>query len=397
MALIPPRGPLRVYAAMTLVDATGFGLYATGSVLFFTLILKIPASFVGFGLTIAAVVGLLAGLPGGRLSDRFGPKRIMVPLYLLQAVLFGVFPFVRSDVLFVVVVSAIALAEGGARPARRAAISAFATGEARVAVSAYNRAVLNVGFSLGTLGAGAALTIGNPIAFAVLLWGNAISYVFAALLFSRLPMPRLDHAAHERTGLLFTPRIVALALCCGVLFASSSLLEVGLALQVAEKTTAPHWVIAALILINTTLAIAFQVRASRGSETVAGASRANRWAGLCLVAACAFFAASSYPPAVPAVIVLVFAIVALTGGELFSSAAQWGLSYALAPDARQAEFIGGFTLVTFAVGVAGPYLATQVVAHGTIGWAIAAAVFVAAGLLAPIIARPRAAPTPDAA
>ena len=392
MALIPARGPLRVYAAMTLVDSVGFGLYSTGSVLFFTLILRIPASFVGLGLTIAAVVGLSAGWPGGRLSDRFGPKRVMVPLYLLQAVLFTVFPLVRSEVLFIVVVSSIALAEGAARPARRAAISAFATGEARVAVSAYNRAVLNVGFSIGTLGAGAALTIGNATAFAVLLWGNAVSFVFAALLFSRLPMPRAGSTPHEQSGLLLTPRIVASALCCGVLVASSSLLEVGLPLQVAEKTTAPHWLIAALLLVNTGLAIALQVRASRGSESVVGASRANRRAGLCLLAACAFFAASSFPPAVPAAIILVFAIVALTGGELFSSAGQWGLSFALAPDARQAEFIGGFTLVSSALGVAGPYLATQVVAQGIGGWAVAAAAFLAAGLLAPLIARPRATP-----
>jgi MFS family permease len=391
MALIPPAGPLRVYAAMTLVDSVGFGLYSTGSVLFFTLILRLPASFVGFGLTIAAVVGLLAGLPGGRLSDRFGPKRVMVPLYLLQAMLFAVFPFVRSEILFVVVVSAIALAEGGARPARRAAISAFATGETRVAVSAYNRAVLNVGFSLGALGAGAALTIGNATAFAVLLWGNAISFVFAALLFSRLPMPRAERGPRERTGLLFTPRIVASALCCGVLFASSSFLDVGLPLQVAEKTTAPHWIIAALLLVNTGLAIALQVRASRGSETVTGAARANRLAGVCLVIACAFFAGSAFPPAVPTSLILVVAVVALTGGELFSSAGQWGMSYALAPDARQAEFLGGFTLVSSAVGVAGPFLTTQIVANGTVGWAIAAAAFVAAGLLSPIIARPRTA------
>jgi MFS family permease len=122
---------------------------------------------------------------------------------------------------------------------------------------------------------------------------------------------------------------------------------------------------------------------------VVGAARANRRAGICLVVACAFFAASAFPPALPASIILVAAVVALTGGELFSSAGQWGMSYALAPDARQAEFIGGFTLVSSAVGVAGPYLATLIVDRGIPGWAIAAAVFLAAGLLAPVIARPR--------
>lgn len=392
MAIIPPRGPLRVYAAVTLVDSFGTGLYSTGSVLFFTLILHLPASFVGFGLTVAAVAGLTAGLPGGRLSDRFGPKRVMVPLYLLQALLFAAFPLVRSELWFLVVVAGIALAEGGARPARRAAISAFATGDERIRVSAYNRAVLNVGFSLGALGAGAALTIGSAVAFDILLWGNAVSFVIAAVLFARIPLPPADRTPRQRSGLLFTPRIVASALCCGVLYASSSLLDVGLPLQVADKTTAPHWLVAVLLLINTGLAITLQVRASRGSETVAGAAKANRLAGFSLVVACLFFALSSFPAALPAAIILVVATVALTGGELFSSAGQWGMSYAMAPDDRQAEFIGGFTLVSSAIGVAGPYLATQVVAHGIPGWTIAAAAFVLAGMLAPVIARPRATP-----
>jgi hypothetical protein len=63
------------------------------------------------------------------------------------------------------------------------------------------------------------------------------------------------------------------------------------------------------------------------------------------------------------------------------------MSYAMAPDDRQAEFIGGFTLVSSAVGVAGPYLATQVVSNGIPGWAVAAVAFVVAGVLAPVIAR----------
>lgn len=393
MALIPPAGPLRVYAIMTLVDSIGFGLYGTGSVIFFTRILGFSPSFVGLGLTIAAVAGLAAGPPGGRLADRFGPKHSLVPLYLAQAALFVVFPFVASRAMFLIVVLGIALAEGAARPARRAAISIFVAGEARVAVSAYNRAILNVGFSLGALGAGAALAIGSELAYAALVWGNAASFVLAAVLFSRIPMPPIVRTPRVRQGLLFTPRIVASALCCGVLYASASILDVGLPLQVADKTSAPRWMVAVLLLINTALAIALQVRASRGSETVIGAARANRRAGYFLVVACLLFALSAFPAVIPAIVLLVVATVALTGAELFSSAGQWGMSYALAPDERQAEFLGGFILVSSAAGVAGPYLATQVVAHGAIGWAVAAAVFVAAGLAAPVIARQQQTPT----
>jgi hypothetical protein len=95
------------------------------------------------------------------------------------------------------------------------------------------------------------------------------------------------------------------------------------------------------------------------------------------------------PGAALAVVVLVAATVALTGGELFSSAGQWGMSYALAPPDRQAEFIGRFTLISSAAGVAGPLLAALVVAHGVVGWTIAGAGFLAAGLASPLVARER--------
>jgi hypothetical protein len=394
MAVIPAPGPLRTYAVVTLVDTIGFGLYATGSVLFFTQILHFTAAFVGVTLTIAAVAGLAAAVPGGRLSDRVGRKQTLVPLYLLQAALFAVLPFARTPALFVIVVCGIAFAEGAARPARRAALSSLVTGEARVAASAYNRAVLNVGFSIGTLGAGAALAVGSVPAYTALIWGNALSFVGAAVLFARLPLPPLQRRLdRDRAGLLFTPRMVASALCCGILFASASLLDVGLPLQVSEKTDAPHWIIAGLLLVNTAIAIALQVRASRGSETVSGAARANRRAGIWLVGACALFAASAIPNSGLAIAALVGAVIALTAGELLSSAGQWGMSYALAPQHREAEFLAGFGLVSGAAGVAGPFLATQVVTHGSAGWIAAAAVFLIAGLAAPRIARSRVEPS----
>jgi MFS family permease len=396
--LIPESGPLRIYAAMTLVDYVGSGLYVTGSVLFFTLILGMPTSVVGVGLTVAAAAGLAVGVPAGRLSDRFGPKRVVIACYLFQAVLFAVFPLVRSEIGFVVLVVAIALGEGGARPARRAALSAFVTGKARVKASAYNRAVMNVGFSVGALGGGAALTIGNSTAFAVLLWANSLSFAIAALFFSRLPIPATPRTSSPSRAMMFTPRIVASAICGGILYASASLLDVALPLQVAGETSAPHGIIAALLLVNTVMAIALQVRASEGSETVLGAARANRVAGICLVGACVLFGLSGFVGAVPSIVLLVAATVALTGGELFSSAGQWGMSYALAPEHRQAEFLGGFTLISSGVGVLGPFLATQVVSHGLAGWLTAAGIFAIAGIAAPIIAKPRsvAANRPDA-
>lgn len=390
MPIVPPPGPLRSYAVVTLVDTIGFGLYATGSVLFFTQILHFAPTFIGATLTAAAIAALVAAVPGGRLSDRIGRKQTLVPLYLVQAALFAALPFARSPLVFVAVVCGIALADGASRPSRRAALSSLVSGEARVAASAYNRALFNVGFSVGALAAGAALAVGGTAAYTALVWGNALSFIVAAILFARLPLPPLPPLqTGNRRKLLVTPRMAASAICCGVLYASASLLEVGLPLQLSTRTDAPRWIVAGLLLVNTALAITLQVRTSRGTETVEGAARANRRAGFWLLACCGLFAASAIPQPLLATAALLGAVVVLTAGELLSSAAQWGMSYALAPPDREAEFLAGFGLISGAVGVAGPLLATQVVVHGIAGWVVAGVVFLAAGAAAPRIATTR--------
>jgi len=65
------------------------------------------------------------------------------------------------------------------------------------------------------------------------------------------------------------------------------LLNVVVPLWLVERTDAPHTVLAWLFGTNTVMAVLLQVRAARGSETVAGSVRAVRRSALCFVASCA--------------------------------------------------------------------------------------------------------------
>ena len=388
MPILPETGPLRAYAFITLVDSVGLGLHSTGAVLFFTRVLHLSPTFVGLGLTVAAAVGLLASVPAGRVADVYGHKRVLVGLFVLQAVLYALLPLVSGRAQFVAVVSGIALAESGARPVRRAALSSLVAGEQRVRASAYNRAVLNVGVSVGAAGAAFALAVGSRTAYDALVVGDALSFLVAAGLYTRLPIrggggPRVVRGSGRP---LREPRFVLGALLCGVLYTSAAILDVGLPLQVGRHSSAPRWVVGALLLVNTGLAITLQVRASRGTESVRGAARANRLAGVALLAACVVLPLSHGPGPVVAVAVLVAGTVLLTTGELFSSAGAWGMSYAQAPADQEAEYLGAFTLVSQAGQVAGPALAAVVVAAGLGGWLVAGGVFLLAGLLSPVVA-----------
>src|SRR4051812_36120309 len=244
---LPATADLRRFAVVTFVDSTGTSMYLTGAVVFFVKALRLSPGFVGVGLTIAAAAGLGASLPAGRLADRVGPRRVIVGCYLAEAALFAAFPFVRGRAEFLVVVTCIALASNAAGPARRVLLSDLAGQGSRVAASAYNRAVLNVGMGLGAALAGGALAVGSKAAYDALLLGNALSFLIAVELLRRIRVTRRDRAnaagAPDHATLarhpLVQPRLVAAALTCGALYLSASVLDVGLALQVTDKTSAP--------------------------------------------------------------------------------------------------------------------------------------------------------------
>jgi len=99
-------------------------------------------------------------------------------------------------------------------------------------------------------------------------------------------------------------------------------------------------------------------------------------------------------------IALIVAVLCLTLGELLKAAAAWQITFTLAPTARSAEFFSTYGLGRVAAQVCGPVLITAVVlALGSPGWLLLAALFVAGGLATPPLlelarSRPVAARTP---
>jgi MFS family permease len=371
-------------------------MYTTVSIIFFVQSVHVSAGFVGTGLTIAAAFGLIATLQGGRLADRKGAKPVLVVLFVVQAVLFALFPLISGRIEFLVAVICAAISASATLPTQQMFLSDLLGGAPRVAAAAYNRSVVNVGLGLGALLAALALAADSRPAFDAMLLGNALSFAIGAVVLGRLKAPGREKRPSGNTKAtvaapnrhpLRQPGFVAAAFICGVLYLSASVLDVALPLQVSRHTSAPRWIIAALLLLNTILAITLQVRASVGSETIPGAARANRLAGISLLAGCVLFALTTGHNPVIAVVMLVAATVMLTAGELFSSAGTWGMSYGLAPRDQQGKYLASFSLVSRTVRIAGPALAAIVVNDGDAWWIAAGLVFFVAGLAAPVVAR----------
>ena len=385
-ALLPPDRPGRILAGSTFVSAVGFGAFAASSAIFFTRSVGLSAAEVGAGLATAGAVGLLGPLLVGRIADRVGAREVFVVLCALQAALFVAYALVHSFLVFAVVACAFGLVERSAGAVRNAVIAGMTAGGDRVRLKAYLRSVFNLGVSLGAAAAVIPLHLDTRPAYVGLVLVNAGAAALTAVLATALPRVVPPGRATARTGpaqrwtALRDVPYLTVAVLCGLLATHHSLLVIALPIWVATQTDAPASLVSALLLLNTVLAIALQVRASKYAGTVADATGAARWGAWTIAPACGLIALAAFLPAAAAVAVLVAGVAVLTVGELLTSVASWALSFELAEPDAPAQYQGAFVLGTSTESVAGPLLATGVViVLGMPGWLVAAALFLLLG------------------
>ncbi|MFC0508551.1 MFS transporter [Micromonospora costi] len=390
MRLLPEPGPARTLALSSLVNTIGRGTWLTASALFLTHSVGLTVAQVGLGLTVTALVGLVASAPTGYLADRYGPRGIQMAALLASAACTAALVAVRSFAAFVAVGMLMAVADAASRGSRGALIAGAVPAEQRVHTRAYLRAVTNVGISVGAVVAGAGLAADTRAGYVSLIVLDAVTYLVAAAILLRLPAvppvpaptqgPRLI-ALRDRPFLAFT-------VLDGLMSMHFGLLNIALPLWIAGHTTAPHWLISACMLVNTVMVVLFQVRASRGTEDLTGAGRAARRAGAVIAVACALFAASGGVPTVVAVPLLLGGALVHVVGELWHAAAGWGISFGLAPAGAQGQYQGAYGMGMQLGSMVAPVVVTTLaVGWGVPGWLLLGGLFLLLGALVPPVVR----------
>jgi MFS family permease len=387
--LVPPAGPVRSLALVTLVNTTGNGVFFTLSALYFTRIVGLSVAQVGLGLGIAAFVGLFAGVPVGHLADRRGPREVMVGLLVVVTVLALLLILVTSFLQFVVVASALSFFDRGAGAVRGGLIAGLATGGARASTKAYLRSVTNVGMTVGTGIAAVALHFDTRAAYLVVLLVDVASYAASALLMLRVPhvAPRPASAGTSMFLALRDWPFVSVTLVGAVLAVHYQLLEVAMPLWVVEHTTAPRSLVAVLVVLNTGVVIGCQVLVARRVTTPAAAVRASVLSGVLFLLCCVAFGASAGRATAAAVLLLVVAMVLQVLGELWQAAGSFVLGFELAPDHAQGQYQGLYGMgMGISTMIGPPLMALLPLGLGVRGWWILGGLLLAAALaLKPVV------------
>ena len=386
---LPPA--VRRLIAATLVNTLGNGVYAAVGALYLTRAAGLSVGQVGVGLTVAGLVGLVTSTPLGVVADRLGPNRAYVGFLILQAITMSALTQVRSFLPYVVVAGVTAIADSGQRGAKGALIAGLSPADQRVRTRAILRVTTNIGMGAGMALAGIVLAVDRREVYVVALLANAVTYLATAALV-RFGLPAVERVPSATgpaasTALKDRPFLVFVALD-GVLSMHNAMAQIAIPLWVATATDAPRWLISVLLVINSVAVVLLQIRVARGTESLPGAARAGRRAGLLLAAACVVLALTDITSGAITVGLLIAAALVHVLGEMLQSAGGWGISFELAPPGAQGQYQGAYAMGHQVGDLMAPLILTTIaVTWGWPGWLLTATIFLTAGTLLPIAVR----------
>jgi len=393
LRLAGPTSLVRRLSAQSVLSAFGDGVFLTGSAVFFTQIVGLSAAQVGLGLSLAGVATFGLAVPLGKLSDRYGAKRVWALSSLIEALLYLVWLSIGGLIAFVVMMIGLELIQTASRSARNAYRFDVFPREERVSSNAYFRAARNVGYTLGALLAGVALATNSDDVIRLVPVVTAFLLLLNASLVSRLPRaahhveaePLLEvaiEASGERRSALRNRGYVAMSIFGGVLATHQVLLNVVIPLWLVEETDAPRVLLAWLFGTNTVLAVLLQVAAARGITTVADSLRAQRRGAFFFMLSCGIVLVTHDTVGWVTISLVWIGHVTVTGAELFNSAGEWGLQAELSDPERRGEYQGvsqlGYTLGSVWAPALYTFLAME---WGTPGWLVIAGIVLVAAIL----------------
>ncbi|MEW2624770.1 MFS transporter [Streptomyces sp. NPDC048106] len=389
-SVIPEPGPVRGLAVAALTSRVGRGLFATVLPLYLTREVGLPAGQVGIGLTLASLVGLTVGVPAGYLSDVFGPRGLRAAARTAEALLLCGYVLLDSFAAFLVVACAVTLFESAGLAAEGALIAGSAAPDQRVRTRAYLRSVNNAGWTLGAVIAGGALLADTGRAYQVVVLIAAGCYLVSAAATMRVPaVPPVPRTKDGPRWVVLRDRpFVLLTMLNAVLGMNLGLFTVALPLFITTHTKVPVALYSVIVLINSIAATVFQVRASKGSDTVRGAATAQLRSGILFAGCCALWALADGQSVWLAAAFLLAGAGVHVAGELFQSAGAWGLSFELAPEHAVGQYQGMFGVGRDLGQILTPVVATTaMVSGGWVGCLLLGAMFLIAGVAVPPAAR----------
>lgn len=384
---------IRKVSAASLIDRFGNGLLMSVLVIYFSFVEGLGPHKTALALSIGAAAGLVMTIPAGHVVDRIGQRAVVVWSMTANGIAIFALIFVHSFIWLTIAFAADSISNVFSRNGQLTLIARVGTPETSARNRAYTRSVNNLGIGLGSLGAGIALAINSPTGYKVTIALNAATFLIGALIYRTVPYfePTLQEREKFDWTILKDGRYIAATIMASVTNIQFMVQNIGIPIWVVKYTDAPRWWVSALLLLNTTAVVLFQVKISKRSKPLSESAGQYFLSGFLLAGACALYALAEGPSAQIASGLLLLGMVLHVIAELLLAMIHWQISFDLADSSRQGAYYGIWTFGNGLSEIIGPSLVTfALVSMGKSGWALLAAMFlVNVSLYRYIVLRPR--------
>lgn len=405
------HGPFRTLAIGRFLDAIGSGLTMSLLVVYLAEVRGLPILTASLVLTWMAVVGLAAAPTAGSLTDRFGPRPVILVAILLEASGVALLSQVTTATAAFAVATLMAIGAAGIWGPVSTFTATLVTEEQRPTAFAVGFMLLNLGLGLGGLIGAAIVDIDRPETFVVLYLADAATYLFAWVTVASLrglggrpahrtdPAPDEEAAALHRQGWATVLRDVRLrrqiAVSLLLLTCGYGSLEAGLAIFVTDAAELPERLIGIVWLANTITIVIGQLLVLR---LLRGRSRTRLIGVVGLLWGTSWLMLSIVPgvPVVPAIAILIVSTIVFALGETVWSPTAPALINSIAPDHLRGRYNSAQSL-TWSLGASlAPVLSGLLIGAGRgVAWAVVVGLgCVAAALFAQTL-RPLLTPAED--
>lgn len=382
---LPDIGGHRRFVLAMALDAIGSGVFMPVSILYFTATTSLSLARVGLALSIAGAVAAPGVLVVGSLVDRYGPKPIAVLSNVVQAVGFLGYLVAQSFPAVLLAMAVTALGQAMFWGSFTALVGAIAPEGERERWFGFLGALRNVGFAVGGIVGGVAVSVGTPGAYHATVLANAASYAVVVLLLAGLAVAPVDRepGAGSGWGQALRDRPYGLLVATNLAYAMAMMaLNVAMPVYAARLLHLPGWVVGAIFVVNTVLVGVLQ------GPAVAQMTGHRRWRivvlGQLVLAGSfglmALLGVASREVAAPAILGVV---AVYTLGEIISGPVLSTLAVEAAPTAARGRYLSLYQLSWTVSGIVVPAAYTALLERGRYPvWLALIAISAAGALLA---------------
>ena len=172
-----------------LVNAFGTGIVLPFLIIYLHNVRGISLGLAGLAAAVNSLAAFGSGFIAGSLSDRIGPRRVLMGALVIMAVAISLFPLIHNVWQAYALNLLLGTGSGAFWPSQSSMLTGLTPAPARHSAFALQRLTMNLGVALGGLTGGLIARVAHPTSFTILFLLDALTFVGYAFVLATLPSP----------------------------------------------------------------------------------------------------------------------------------------------------------------------------------------------------------------